>query len=120
MKRAITIVGSSVAINEPWASRLPPPHVMRGRGLELADQNFALTDSGRLWELVASRIQGEQDAVASEAWRITRQAAKTRAAIELLRSWREGDQTEQRSTLEFLRTALDENRVPGTKLFERE
>jgi hypothetical protein len=39
--------------------------------------------------------------------------------MELLRTWRRGDQTEMQSTLEFLRTALDENRLPGTKLFEQ-
>ena len=119
MTRAITIVGSSVPINEPWARSLGPSALVGGRGIEPTDQNFALTDSGRVWQVVASRIRGEQDAVVLETSRITRQAAKTQAAIELLRSWREGDPTEQRSTLEFLRTALNENRVPGSKLFER-
>jgi hypothetical protein len=117
--RAITIVGSSVAINEPWAGRFGASDLLGGRGFEPADQNFALSDSGCLWQIVASRTRAEQEALALKASRIVRQAAKTRAAIELLRSWRGGDQTEQRSTLEFLRTALDENRVPGSKLFER-
>jgi hypothetical protein len=114
----MTIVGSSGAINEPWAMRFGPSDLFESRGLESADQNFALTDSGRLWQVVASRTRTEQDTVTLETSRILRQAAKTQAAIELLRSWREGDQAEQRSTLEFLRTALDENRIPGTKLFE--
>jgi hypothetical protein len=117
--RAIAIVGSSVAINEPWSRGFGASDLLGGRGFEPADQNFALTDSGRLWQVVALRTWAEQDALALEASRIVRPAAKTRAAIEVLRSWREGDQTEQRSTLEFLRTALDGNRLPGTKLFER-
>jgi hypothetical protein len=118
--RSITVVGSSGAINEPWAMRFGPSDLLESRGFEFADQNFALTDSGQLWQAVASRIRAEQDAVALETSRILRQAAKRQAAIELLRSWRQGDQAEHRSTLEFLRTALDENRMPGTKLFESE
>lgn len=119
MTHSITIVGSSVAINEPWARRFGPPDLMVEDGFELADQNFALTDSGYLWQVIASRSRAEQDTAVSETWRILRQAAQIRAAMELLRSWREGDQTEQGSTLEFLKTALDENRAPGTKLFEK-
>lgn len=111
MTRAVTIIGSSGAINEPWA----PSDLFESRGLESADQNFALTDSGRLWP---SRSRTEQDTVTSDTSRILRRAAKTQASIELLRSWREGEQAEQRSTLEFLRTSLDKNRIPGSKLFE--
>jgi hypothetical protein len=111
-----TIVGSSVAIHDPWAAMFRPSDWSDRP--EFADQNFAVTDSGRLWEVIASRTRVEQDALALETSRILRQAAKTRAAIELLRSWREGDQAELRSTLEFLKTALDENRIPGSKLFE--
>ena len=119
MTGAIAIVGSSAAINEPWAGRFGASDLLGGRGFEPADQNFALTDSGRLSQVVASRTRAEQDVLDLRIPWIAPQAARTRAAIELLRSWRGGDQTEQRSTLEFLRTALDENRVPGSKLFER-
>jgi hypothetical protein len=103
---AITIVGSSVAINEAFAPRfaLVLPHM-----LERDDENFAITDSGRLWQIVASQTQSEQNAL-----------AKKHTAIELLQSWRAGNPTEQRSTLEFLKTALDENRTSGNKLFERD
>ncbi len=120
MRRTITIVGSSSAISEPWGRMLGSSELEGGRGFEPTDQNFALTDSGRLWQVFASRIRVEQDAVVLEASRIIRQTVKTQAATELLRSWRKGDETEQHSTLEFLRTALDEHRVPGTKLFEQE
>jgi hypothetical protein len=40
------------------------------------------------------------------------------AAIELLRSWREeGDEEEQRETWEFLKQALDEDRLSNRPLF---
>jgi hypothetical protein len=40
------------------------------------------------------------------------------AAIDLLRSWREeGDEQEQRETWEFLKTALDEDRLSDRPLF---
>jgi hypothetical protein len=116
--RAVTIVGSSVAIDEPWGKRFGPPDLLEARVFELVDQNFALSDSGRLWQVAASQTLAEQTAAAFQRSQIIRHAAKTRAAIELLRSWREGDEAEQRSTLEFLRTALDGNRIPGIKLFK--
>ncbi len=39
------------------------------------------------------------------------------AAIQLLRSWREGDEQEQRETWDYLRYALDEDRLSERKLF---
>jgi len=42
------------------------------------------------------------------------------AAIALLRSWREGDEAdeqEQRETMEILRKALNEGRLPGYERF---
>jgi hypothetical protein len=42
-------------------------------------------------------------------------------AIDILQSWCEGDEEderEQRETMQFLRKALDEGRPPGYKLFE--
>lgn len=118
MTRAIAIVGSSVAIDEPWGNRFGLVDHLEADAPELTDQNFALTGSGHLWRVVASGTLTEGSVVTMEASRIARQTAKTRAAIELLRSWRGGDQAEQRGTLEFLKTALNENRIPGTKLFD--
>ena len=46
--------------------------------------------------------------------------AKNQAAIELLRSWREDDEydeEEQKATWEFLKQALDEDRLSDRKLF---
>lgn len=45
------------------------------------------------------------------------QIRKNQAAIELLRSWRHGDEQEQRETLAYLKRALDEDRLSNRKLF---
>ena len=45
------------------------------------------------------------------------QSQKKRALIQLLRSWRNGDEQEQRSTWEYLKQALDEDRLSDRKLF---
>lgn len=47
----------------------------------------------------------------------TRQMQKNRAAIELLRSWRQGDAQEQRETLAYLKRVLDEDRLSDRKRF---
>jgi hypothetical protein len=48
---------------------------------------------------------------------LTKQMQKNQAAIELLRSWRQGDEQEQRETLAYLKRALDEDRLSDRKLF---
>jgi hypothetical protein len=45
------------------------------------------------------------------------QTKKNQALIQLLRSWREGDEQEQRNTWEYLKQALDEERLSERKLF---
>ncbi len=45
------------------------------------------------------------------------EAQKNRALIQLLRSWREGDEQEQKNTWEYLKQALDEDRSSERKLF---
>jgi hypothetical protein len=45
------------------------------------------------------------------------QSQRNRALIQLLKSWREGDEQEQRSTWEYLKQALDEDRLSERKLF---
>ena len=42
---------------------------------------------------------------------------KKRDLIQLLKSWREGNEQEQHETLEYLKQALDENRLSDRKLF---
>ena len=46
----------------------------------------------------------------------TEQESRIEAAIELLRSWREGDEEEQRETGELLLRALDEDRLSDRPL----
>ena len=54
--------------------------------------------------------ESSQDALAT-------QQAKNEAAIRLLRLWSEGDEQEQRETWEYLKRALDEDRLSNRKLF---
>jgi hypothetical protein len=46
-----------------------------------------------------------------------KQMQKNQAAIELLRSWRQGDAQEQQETLAYLKRALDEDRLSDRKRF---
>ena len=50
-------------------------------------------------------------------FQLPQEKEKNRALIQLLRSWREGDEQEQRSTWEYLKQALDEDRLSERKLF---
>jgi hypothetical protein len=45
------------------------------------------------------------------------QKPNSSALTKLLDEWMQGDQTEQRETFEFLRRALDEDRLEGYKFF---
>ena len=47
----------------------------------------------------------------------TEQIQKNQAAIELLRSWCQGDEHEQRETLAYLKQVLDEDRLSDRKRF---
>jgi hypothetical protein len=58
-----------------------------------------------------------RDQDAEERQAITEQIRRNQAAIELLRSWRDGDAEEQRETWEYLRRALDEDRLSDRKFF---
>lgn len=45
-------------------------------------------------------------------------ASKNRVAIELLRAWRDGDESEQQETWHYLKQALEEDRLSNRKLFK--
>lgn len=47
----------------------------------------------------------------------TDQQAKNKNAIHLLEMWSEGDEQEQKETWQFLKVALDEDRLSDRKLF---
>jgi hypothetical protein len=50
--------------------------------------------------------------------RDTNLVSENQAAIELLRAWREGDESEQRETWGYLKQTLEEDRLSNRKLFK--
>ena len=87
-------------------------------------QSSSVTPSGSLWLQTLARLAYESPRAASQSEieneglpQSTTQSQKNRALIQLLRSWREGDKQEQRSTWEYLKQALDEDRMSERKLF---
>jgi hypothetical protein len=87
-------------------------------------QSSSVTPSGSLWLQTLARLAYEPPRTASQSEienkelpQNAAQSQKNRALIQLLRSWREGDEQEQRSTWEYLKRALDEDRLSERKLF---
>lgn len=68
------------------------------------------------YDSVVNNLRQKFKVVASESRKGPR-IPDYHAAIQLLRSWRMGDEQEQRETLEFLKQALDEDRLSDRKLF---
>jgi len=87
-------------------------------------QSSSVTPSGFLWLRTLVRMAYENPLTISQS-EIEKKglpqsitpSQKKRALIQLLRSWREGDEQEQRNTWEYLRQALDEDRLSERKLF---
>ena len=87
-------------------------------------QSSSVTPSGFLWLQTLAHMAYEPPRSASQSEiekkefpQSAAQSQKNRALIRLLRSWREGDEQEQRSTWEYLKQALDEDRLSERKLF---
>lgn len=87
-------------------------------------QSPSLTSNGHLWQQTLIRLVGEQLPVISrsnlnrkESSRSSEQLQRNQDLIQLLRSWREDDEEEQSDTLEYLKQALDEDRLSDRKLF---
>jgi hypothetical protein len=87
-------------------------------------QSSSVTPSGSVWLQTLAHLAYEPPSSASqseienkELLQSEPQSQKTLALIQLLRSWREGDEQEQRSTWEYLKQALDEDRLSERKLF---
>src|SRR5271165_2187600 len=87
-------------------------------------QSSSVTSSGSLWLQALARLVYEPLRAASrreieskELSQSMAQFQKNQGLIQLLRSWREGDEREQRSTWEYLKQALDEDRLSERKLF---
>jgi len=87
-------------------------------------QSSSVTPSGSVWLQTLARLAYEPPRAApqseiekKELPQSATQSQKNHALIQLLRSWREGDEQEQRSTWEYLKQALDEDRLSERKLF---
>ncbi|SRR6266849_2425028 len=87
-------------------------------------QSSAVTLNGFLWWRKLARMAYENSPTVSqndlnknEFSQSIAQSQKNSALIQLLRSWREGDEQEQRKTWEYLKQALDEDRLSERKLF---
>ena len=76
-----------------------------GKALPRRDEKPAVDESEQPLEVsTLAEVQARAD-----------QIEKNQAAIQLLRSWREGDEQEQRETWEYLKKALDEDRLSDRK-----
>ncbi len=91
-------------------------------------QSPSITSGSSLWEEILAHIAYENPSSGPSRKTLNRDesnqsvelSAKNQAAIELLRSWREDDEydeEEQKATWEFLKQALDEDRLSDRKLF---
>ena len=87
-------------------------------------RNFAVTPSGALWIHSVILNHSQERSVHWSCWKADASeeeadssAQRRNAAIHLLESWRGGDQQEQRNTWEYLRIALDEDRLSDRRLF---
>lgn len=73
-----------------------------------------------MWDVGSGSVTGipkSNETPAKEEW-WQEQLEKNRALAAILESWiQEGDEEEQRETWEFLRKALDEDRLSDRKLF---
>lgn len=83
-------------------------------------QSSAVTSNGFLWQQALAQITYDNPFTIAQnepAKNKMPHTEKNDALIQLLRSWREGDEQEQRNTWEYLKQALDEDRLSERKLF---
>jgi len=85
-------------------------------------QSSSVTPNGFLWWRTLARMTYENPLTVSQndlnkIRQSIAQSKKNLALIQLLRSWREGDENEQRNTWEYLKQALDADRPSERKLF---
>lgn len=84
-------------------------------------QSFAVSTIGDLW--LKEAIQMGQDLFSVLSFTAptipeSRQHAKKKTLVELLKEWKAEDPTEQRETMSYLVKVLDEDRLSGRKLFK--
>ncbi len=105
-------------------SRSSPISVFSTMQYRTETQSPSVTASGYLWkqalaQLISTTTSAESPQAVSQTEfnQSVEQTQRTGALIQLLKSWREGDEEEQRDTLEYLQRALDEDRLSDRKLF---
>jgi hypothetical protein len=116
---------NSRAAHEPFIGAFGNGTPFSGLSHSLQEtQSSSVTPSGSLWLQTLARLAYEPPRTASQSEienkelpQSAAQSQKNRALIQLLRSWREGDEQEQRSTWEYLKQVLDEDRLSERKLF---
>ena len=116
---------NSRAAHEPFIGAFGTGTPFSGLSHSLREtQSSSVTPSGSLWLQTLARLAYEPPRTVSQSEiknkelpQSATQSQKNRALIQLLRSWREGDEQEQRSTWEYLKQALDEDRLSERKLF---
>src|SRR5712692_715266 len=92
---------NSRAAHEPFIGAFGTGTPFSGLSRSLQEtQSSSVTPSGSLWLQTLARLAYESPRTVSQ---------RNRALIQLLKSWREGDEQEQRSTWEYLKQALDED-----------
>ena len=118
-------INNSRAAHEPFigAFGTGSPFTVLSHSLQEV-QSSSVTPSGSLWLQTLARLAYESPRAASQSEieneglpQSATQSQKNRALIQFLKSWREGDEQEQRSTWEYLKQALDEDRLSERKLF---
>jgi hypothetical protein len=118
-------ISNSRAAHEPFIGSFGTGTPFSGLSHSLREmQSSSVTPSGSVWLQTLAHLAYEPPSSASqseienkELLQSGPQSLKTLALIQLLRSWREGDEQEQRSTWEYLKQALDEDRLSERKLF---
>ncbi|MCB9078923.1 MAG: hypothetical protein H6631_15070 [Anaerolineaceae bacterium] len=114
---AFACIELSIGIKNPQQPSLPA----------LATPDQAQGEEGRkLLELVTNIIDGWREQpprglslpVKDNLEGNINLVSKNQVAIELLRAWREGDKSEQQETWDYLKQALEEDRLSNRKLFK--
>jgi hypothetical protein len=121
----LSSINNSRAASEPFISAPAYGTLFSGFSHSLDEmQSSSVTPSGLLWLQRLARIAYENPLTVSQSEIEEKElpesiapSQKSRAFIHLLRSWREGDEQEQRNTWEYLKRALDEDRLSERKLF---
>jgi len=119
-------IENSRAVHEPLGRYIPyttflPIHRRYFSGM----QSSSVTTIGHLWEQALAGtlksglpIISRQSSSGGTNFAYSNESMQRNAAlIKLLRSWREGNEQEQQDTWEYLKRALDEDRISDRKLF---